>query len=490
MKKFFYILLILSICLAGVFTISGSQVVITSDSTTPEKKKQVGVVATSAGAGDAGKIPKLDGSGKLDSSMIPEGSGGGGSSVTNDLSYLAMAQPNSGVMGLVCTGTDTRVISPTVAAGKCARIASLFVLNTNVSGVTFSILVNDGIQTSTNYLARNYTLGANSKKVYSDLGLNAGGFILGSSTNGVEFLTTYDIEQTNTYFGCSIPLNTNTPTSVLQTTPVSGNPARLKNLYIFNTNTSGQVFTLLCSPDGIVTNTVELNYTIGARSLYQVSGLYAGNGGFIKAYGSNCVAHALYDLTPPPTGTFNIAPDIVTSSVGGATNAIAKGLQVIYTNTFADGTKQTTAFFPTNYCEMRSGAKQNLSIYPTYDTLLLTGAVYNSGAQYMTPTVESNAILVISPGLYDVHAHAAGASGLTNGMSLNLLLNNVVSNWSSAGPYVPGGSSSLDLRETLMLASGTWVSVKVRIPGTSSYVYGTNSGEAYNNYLRMIRMGP
>lgn len=43
---------------------------------------QENAIATSAGAGDAGKIPKLDGSGKLDSTLMPTGVGTETRSVT------------------------------------------------------------------------------------------------------------------------------------------------------------------------------------------------------------------------------------------------------------------------------------------------------------------------------------------------------------------------------------------------------------------------
>jgi hypothetical protein len=61
---------VLLLCLLGLAF--AAQQVVTTDSTTPERRVGVSVVTSSAGAGDAGKFFKLDSLGKVDASFLPQ----------------------------------------------------------------------------------------------------------------------------------------------------------------------------------------------------------------------------------------------------------------------------------------------------------------------------------------------------------------------------------------------------------------------------------
>lgn len=53
------------------------------------KLKEIAAIVTSAGAGDAGKIPALDGSGKLDSTLMPTGVGADTASIASSENLAA-----------------------------------------------------------------------------------------------------------------------------------------------------------------------------------------------------------------------------------------------------------------------------------------------------------------------------------------------------------------------------------------------------------------
>lgn len=89
------------------------------------KLKEVAGLVTSAGAADAGKIPELDGSGRLDSSMMPVGFG--------SETKVIQASENlaAGDFVNVFNSTGLRVRKADASNG---RIAHGFVLNSVTSG--------------------------------------------------------------------------------------------------------------------------------------------------------------------------------------------------------------------------------------------------------------------------------------------------------------------------------------------------------------------
>lgn len=105
---------------------------------------QVSAVASSAGAGDSGKIPKLDGSGKLDSTMMPTGVGADTAAIecTEDLSAGDFVNVYD------ATGQKCRKADATTTGKECHG----FVLSGYTSGQTATVYfegTNTGVTSKT-----------------------------------------------------------------------------------------------------------------------------------------------------------------------------------------------------------------------------------------------------------------------------------------------------------------------------------------------------
>jgi len=226
--------------------------------------------------------------------LVIASTGGSSSSdgvLTNDLNYLSTAIPNFGSVVKLSAGVETNTVSPTVSAGACALIKSLRLHNTAAAGGIFSIWVWSGTANDpTNYLARDYTIGMRSTVSYEDVALNSGGFVNVQGSNGLNTVASYSLQQTNTWTGCGKTWGVTT-NALIATDPVAASTkVRIKNLYVLNTNTAGTAFTILHIDAANQTNFVAKDYTLGARSLWQLKDLYLNTGDAFRGFGTNCMS--------------------------------------------------------------------------------------------------------------------------------------------------------------------------------------------------------
>jgi hypothetical protein len=87
-----------------------------------DKMKEIAGIQTSAGAGDAGKIPALDSSGRLDSSMMPTGFG------SETKTIVAFENLVAGDFVNIFNDTGTLKVRKADASGGFAKRAHGFVL--------------------------------------------------------------------------------------------------------------------------------------------------------------------------------------------------------------------------------------------------------------------------------------------------------------------------------------------------------------------------
>lgn len=95
------------------------------------RTKQIFAIVTSAGSGDAGKIPALDSSGRIDESMMPVGIG--------TATVQAVASETLGVGKFVNFFDDDGVFSARLADNSNARHADGFVLKQFTASQTATI---------------------------------------------------------------------------------------------------------------------------------------------------------------------------------------------------------------------------------------------------------------------------------------------------------------------------------------------------------------
>jgi hypothetical protein len=106
--------------------------------------KQIATIATSAGAGDAEKIPSTDSSGKLDISFMPSGVGNTKSITTSEAlsaGDMVNIHISSGVKARKADNTSaakyaTHFVISSFSSGASALLYPLGSINTGVSGLT------------------------------------------------------------------------------------------------------------------------------------------------------------------------------------------------------------------------------------------------------------------------------------------------------------------------------------------------------------------
>jgi hypothetical protein len=101
------------------------------------KTKQVFAILTSAGAADSGKIPALDGSGRLDASFMPLGIGA--------QTVQAPATEALSAGNFVNFWNDTGTFSVRLADNSNGRVAHGFVVDTVSSSATATVYPIDGV---------------------------------------------------------------------------------------------------------------------------------------------------------------------------------------------------------------------------------------------------------------------------------------------------------------------------------------------------------
>ncbi len=107
--------------------------------TTAGQQQEVSAVQSSAGAGDAGKIPALDASGVLDSTMLPPGTGSASQTFTASEALTAGALVNiftSGVRNANATDGTKPAMGFVTASFASAATATVFFPGQIVTGLT------------------------------------------------------------------------------------------------------------------------------------------------------------------------------------------------------------------------------------------------------------------------------------------------------------------------------------------------------------------